>query len=89
MAAGSWSDADALCGPGDPRQCTPEGAEAGEDASTSALLSTIGFGVGAAAIVGAGVLWFTAPHGASDGAALRVGPLVGPTAGGLDVKGRF
>jgi hypothetical protein len=88
MAASSWSDADAACGPGDPRQCSPEGAEAGEDASTSALVSTIGFGVGAAAIVGAGVLWFTAPDGGSE-TALRVRPAVGPGGVALDVKGRF
>lgn len=87
MAAGSWSDADSLCGEGDPRQCTEEGAVAGEGASTEALVSTVGFGVGLAAVVGAGVLWFTAPDDGEQ--AVRVTPRVGLGGGGIEVGGRF
>lgn len=86
LASGSWSDADALCGPGDPRQCTPAGAELGEDASTQALVSTLGFGVGVAGIAAGVVLWLTAP-GDDPTAAVRVSPHVGPTSAGLQLGG--
>jgi hypothetical protein len=86
LASGSWSDADALCGPGDPRQCTQEGAELGEDASTQALVSTIGFGVGLAGIGAGVVLWLTAP-GDEAATAVRVSPRIGPTTAGVQLGG--
>ncbi|MCC6558035.1 MAG: hypothetical protein IT372_34240 [Polyangiaceae bacterium] len=100
VAAGDASDAEddpALC-PG--KRCTPAGREAIDSASTKALVSTIGIGVGVGAIAAGAILIFTsgptAP--AKEAAARRRGwaspaarvvPSVGPGAGGVSVIGAF
>ncbi|HSN98359.1 MAG TPA: hypothetical protein VLS89_08675, partial [Candidatus Nanopelagicales bacterium] len=92
MASGQASRAEddpALC-PG--KQCTPAGREEIDAAGTKALISTIGVGVGLAA-VGAGVaLILTSggsprPEGAA--ASARFVPTVGPRGGGLQLIGAF
>lgn len=70
-------------------QCTPQALDRIQGpATTTALLSTIGIGVG---IVGAGVgtwLLLTSGPGAPQAAA-RIVPAVGPGSGGLRVEGLF
>lgn len=53
---------------------TDEGVELDEQARTAALWSNIGFGVGAAALAGAAVLWFTAPGGSDPTVSAGIGP---------------
>jgi len=48
-------------------------------------VSTVAFVVGAAGVVGAAVLWFTAPSSAPTTASIRATPVVGPSYGGLAV----
>ncbi len=43
--------------------CDAQGVQAHDDAQTLGLVSTIGFGVGAAALVTGAILYFTAPRG--------------------------
>jgi hypothetical protein len=58
-AQSSFSDSKGLCGEQD--YCTPRGKQLRESAQSKALVATIATGVGVAALVTAGVLWFTAP----------------------------
>lgn len=58
-AQSSYSDSKELCN--DRSFCTPRGTELRESAKSKALVATIATGAGAAALVTAGVLWFTAP----------------------------
>lgn len=58
-AQASQSDSKELCN--EKNYCTPDGDKSRRDAQSKALLATISSGVGAAALVAAGVLWFTAP----------------------------
>jgi hypothetical protein len=80
QAFSNWSQAkndcnsSGSCGAG-----TTADAEKGS-AQSAATASTIAFAVGGAAIVGAGILWFTAPSGAVQ---------VAPTVGGFALRGRF
>jgi hypothetical protein len=57
-----------------------QGIDLDDDARSAALISTIGFGVGVAALGTAAVLWFTAPE------ATRAGPTVGAALGPKDVS---
>lgn len=58
-AQSSLSDSNSLCN--EHNYCTPYGAELRDSADSKALVATIATGVGVAALVTAGVLWFTAP----------------------------
>lgn len=77
--------------------CTPEGAKARQDAQLPGTLSTVGFGVGAAALAGAAVLWLTAktsPPGETKGSvkdSRKVSGIVeiGPGGAAVGVKGVF
>jgi hypothetical protein len=84
LARSDWSSSESLCSPG---ACpTPSArAQAVDDqqsASTKAVVSTVGFGVRAAAIAGAVVLWVTAPSARKaevvPGGGVGVWPLLGP-----------
>jgi hypothetical protein len=92
LSAGSaWSRAQTECG--SPTSC-PQHAQAVSDhdsASNAATWSTVGFGVGAAAIVAGVVLWATAPSGGKSATAsgVQVLPTMGDRTGGLAVSGRF
>jgi PEGA domain len=73
--------------------CTPAGRKEIDSASTKATISTIGVGVGAAAVATGVVLFLLSPsspaeHPPSE-AATRVTPLVGPGATGLSLAGSF
>jgi hypothetical protein len=82
-AFSKWSSAKTACGtacgPDDPAQSLKN------DASSAATLSTVTFAVGGAALVGAAVLWFTAPSGAQ----VQVAPTVGAGATGITLRGTF
>ncbi len=95
LAMGDKSDADKLCGPN--KTCDAAGRAKVDSASTKALISTIGFGVGIAGI-GAGVALVLTSRGsqpAADAAppppapTARLIPVVGPTGGGLSLSGTF
>ncbi|WP_437689887.1 hypothetical protein [Sorangium sp. So ce176] len=103
LAAGQASDAEkdqALC---PSKQCTPRGREEINAAETKALVSTIGIGVGVAALGAGAILVLTsgpsrtegaraagARHGSSGGRVqARVVPLIGPDGGGVGVLGAF
>ncbi len=92
LALGDRGDADILC---PEKKCSPEGQERIDSASTKALVSTLGFGLGLAA-VGAGVTLFFLGGSAeaSDGSApdapsARLVPWVGAGSGGVVAIGRF
>ncbi|WP_437958490.1 hypothetical protein WME76_01750 [Sorangium sp. So ce119] len=99
LAAGQASDAEkdqALC---PNKQCTPLGRKEIDAAETKALVSTIGIGVGVAALGAGAILVLTSgPSRAEDARAAgarhgrvqaRVVPLIGPDGGGVGVLGRF
>ncbi len=91
-AKGLQDDAFALCP--DPEIACADSAAAQdklEQGQSKALLANIAYGVGAAAVIGAGVLWFT---GAPRSEPARVGratvrPIVRPGYSGVDVLVRF
>ena len=60
-----------------------------ESATTSATISTASFIVGGLALVGGGVLYFTAPSGSSTTAKVRVAPRVGTNGGGMGLEGTW
>jgi hypothetical protein len=60
--------------------CTPHGVQLGQDAKSAATASTIAFGLGAAAVAGGLVLYFSAPRRST--APATVGLRVAPTRGG-------
>ncbi|XXX77722.1 hypothetical protein WMF30_02965 [Sorangium sp. So ce134] len=102
LAAGQASDAEkdpALC---PEKQCTRLGREEIDAAETKALVSTIGIGVGVAAIGAGAILVLTSGRSGGEGASAagarpgapgrvqaRVVPLLGPGGGGVSVLGTF
>lgn len=71
-ASSSNSDSKAQCS--DNNRCTPEGKELRASAQSKALASTIVVSVGVGALIGAGVLWFTAPKSESKAAHRKAPP---------------
>jgi hypothetical protein len=88
-ASGSKSDAFALCpDPNTPCSHSDQANQLIKDGQSQALIANISYGVGAAAIIGGAVLWFTgAPEKASAGR-VSVRPRIGPSPG-IDVSVRF
>lgn len=85
MSKNSDSNADGHCAG---NKCDAVGTAARNDAISAGNLSTIFVGVGAAALIAGGILWFTAPSStATTGEARRVDVGVGP--GSFLVKGVF
>ena len=85
QAKGFEDDAFALCP--DPQVACPDGDRATELSSKSAsrgLFANISYGVGAASLIGAGVLWFLGAPVAAD-----ANVAVTPRANGLDLTVRF
>lgn len=75
------------------KQCTPAGRKEIDAAETKALLSTIGVGVGVAAL-GAGIYFLVADSGAEASARRRttrprIVPFVGTSGGGVGLTGAF
>ena len=87
QAKGFEDDAAALC-PGVMCENAAEANALVDKAEQRALFANVAYGVGAAALVGAAVLWFT---GAPDEAPAEhaVVPRVGPDSVALDVMVRF
>ncbi|WP_438007706.1 hypothetical protein WME89_02600 [Sorangium sp. So ce321] len=102
LAAGQASDAEddpTLC---PAKQCSPRGREEIDAAETKALVSTIGIGVGVAALGAGAILVLTsgpsnteaaraagARRGSPGRVQARVVPLIGADGGGVGVLGRF
>jgi hypothetical protein len=90
MASSKWSSAQSDCGSGCGASAPAQGEKS--DATTDATVSTVGFVVGGAGMVGAAVLWFTAPSGRgapATGTRVKVIPTVGAGNGGVLVSGAF
>lgn len=92
-AQSSLSEAKGLCNEND--YCTPRGDTLRSSAKSKALVATVATGVGAAALVTAAVLWFTAPKPdasiAGNPARRRQAWVVAPTPGawGMEVSHAF
>jgi hypothetical protein len=86
-AKNKYNDSLSECEPLEPNLCTSQGVSERSNARSQGDAATLAFGLGAAAIIAGGVLWFTAPHSGSvkRGAAL----VVIPTLGGALVKGTW
>jgi len=71
--------------------CSPEALALQDQAHSSALASTIAFGVGAAGIVGGIALWLTAPKAAGEPTEVTVqaAPLLGFGTAGVQAVGRW
>lgn len=76
---------------GEDNRCSPQGIQLVNQAKTSATLSYVSYGIGAAAVAAGAVLWFLgAPS--EDGAAgteARIRPALGPGIAGIEMFGRF
>jgi hypothetical protein len=86
-ARSAWSEAKDL-GCGDGKCPTKAAQDKSESAKSNANLSTLGFGLGGAALVAGVILLVTAPS-PKESAGLRVAPSVGKQEGGLHLMGRF
>jgi hypothetical protein len=95
LSFGSWRDAKNECGAGCSLDVNAGGYNAAVTSKntsvTEASLSTATLIAGGAALVGAAVLWFTAPKAEAPGAvgALHVLPALGPGMAGLAVTGQL
>ncbi len=88
-ASGSESDAFALCP--DPNAGCARAAEANkliQDGKSQAMVANIGYGVGAAAIIGGAVLWFTGGPEKTSRQRVTIRPRFGASTG-IDVRVRF
>jgi hypothetical protein len=61
QASSKWDEAKTYCQGGDLARCGEDAKSLGDDANTAATISTVGFVVGGAALVGGIVVFFTAP----------------------------
>jgi hypothetical protein len=72
--------------PNDLNVCNATGVAERNDARSAGNIATVAFGVGAAALVAGGVLWFTAPHGSRPANAAFE---IAPTLGGFVARGAW
>ncbi|MEI9942208.1 MAG: hypothetical protein WDO69_33750 [Pseudomonadota bacterium] len=91
-AQSSFSDSKSACNDND--VCTEHGKQLRDSAQSKALVSTITVGVGAAALITAGVLWFAAPKAESRSEATRRSPAhwalgLNSRAWGVELNGAF
>lgn len=92
-ASSKWSDAQTACNHGgDVTSCDPGGLAQAQsdvsDARSAALISTIGFGVGGAALLTGAIIYLSAPSDVERStAALRVTPSVGSSSYGFVLSG--
>jgi hypothetical protein len=84
-ALGKDAEADERCEGSRCRDVT--GVDLSQEARRSADMAGVAFGAGGALLVGGVILFFTAPSGKAPSSALRVTPLLGPTAGGISLGG--
>lgn len=71
------------------QKCSPANLERRDDIETKAHVSTATLIIGAAALAGGAILFFTAPTSEPTEAAMLPVPLVGPDFAGFGVVGRF
>jgi hypothetical protein len=69
--------------------CNATGVGVRNDARSAGDVATISLGVGAAALIAGGVLWFTAPGGTSAHPSGAASIVIAPTLGGAMVRGAF
>ncbi|WP_394845613.1 tetratricopeptide repeat protein [Pendulispora brunnea] len=88
-ASSKWSDAKDKC---TPEGCPDDAIELGREVKTDGAISTVAFIAGGAALVGAGILWFTAPRTPTPShARWQLVPSADPRSGSawLTAKGTF
>jgi hypothetical protein len=88
QAYGFQSDAEDLCTKGVPCEDQPAAQRLTDRAEARSRLSFIGYGLGAAALIGAGYLWFTGAPSDEENRA-SIAPQLAPGYAGLDLIGRF
>jgi len=88
LASSAWDDALAGCDGGATNRCSDDAIAGGKRANLFAVVSTVGFVVGGAAVVAAPIIWFTAP-GDTPSAAIAIAPSIGPRQATLTLLGRF
>lgn len=81
------SDAEEGCN--EQNQCPADAEELTDQAKSAAMISNIGFGLGAAALVGGAILYFTAPDDAKPSARMQLTPVAGTRGGALFLQGAF
>lgn len=87
QAKGKRDDAEAFCGD---QFCDQQGLDLLDESRSRATLSNIAFGVGAAAIIGATVVWLTAPSTPEAGVGgARVGASIAAGGGQISVRVGF
>jgi len=91
IASSDWNSSQGEC---PMAGCFPQHAQAVADhdsAKSAALVSTIGFVAGGVALAAGAVLFLTAPSGSASSSTVgvAVAPTVGPSSGGILVKGCF
>jgi hypothetical protein len=80
-------DSFGACDPVDKNLCQQKGLDLRNDARTAGNLATVSVGLGVAALVAGGVLYFTAPSDEKPRTTLV--PSVGPGTAGLALVGRY
>jgi hypothetical protein len=81
-------DANGCTGGGSTPCASTTGAQISQDAYHDGNIASVALGVGAAALIGGGVLWLTAPS-ASAAASVRVAPNIGRGSASLGVTGAW
>jgi hypothetical protein len=69
--------------------CDATGVSLRDDAIQAGTISSIGFGIGGAALFTGAVLFFTAPTGKAQSARIQASPLIGQNSSGLSVRGTW
>jgi|HubBroStandDraft_6_1064221.scaffolds.fasta_scaffold37048_3 hypothetical protein len=86
-AKGKYNDSLGNCETSNPDLCNSTGLSQRDSARSAGNVSTVAFGVGAAALVGGAVLWLTAPSSASHASGFNA--FVAPALGGAVVRGAW
>lgn len=86
-AKNKYNDSLSECEPLQPNLCSSQGVSERNDARSQGDTATLAFGLGAAAVIAGGILWFTAPH--SESTKRNATFVVVPSLGGAVVKGTW
>jgi serine/threonine-protein kinase len=92
-AANKNADSLPHCMPNNSKRCDAAGVALGADALSAAKVSTLGFMIGGAALIGGSIVLLTAPSGAPKNKIglrrIEAQPLVGLGAGGMTLRGEW
>jgi serine/threonine-protein kinase len=88
VAKNKYNDSLSSCLSTDHDKCDAQGLQQRGDARTAGDAATVALGLGAAAVVAGGILWFTAPHRDGD-ASGRMAIALAPTLGGAMLRGTW